>query len=136
MCFARLVPPPTYDAWQKLAGIHAIASIPLMAQEMGVLLAGSSKEEISQRELMFLQAFAQQAATAIEKAQFLAETEHRLTKGVPLASPCPYLRLFWRWNRQLTKRSIRVLNRSFMVLLCSPDHIGTVLWYPIMGNWS
>jgi signal transduction histidine kinase/GAF domain-containing protein len=86
--FRPLVPSPTCDAWQKLAGIHAIASIPLMAQErlMGILLAGSSTEEISQRELMSLQAFAQQAATAIEKAQFLAETEYRLTEVTTLYS--------------------------------------------------
>jgi len=86
--FRPLVPSPTCDAWQKLAGVYAIASIPLMAQErlMGVLLAGSSTEEISQRELMSLQAFAQQAATAIEKAQFLAETEYRLTEVTTLYS--------------------------------------------------
>jgi hypothetical protein len=35
---------------------------------------------------MFLQAFVQQAATAIEKAQFLAETEHRLTEVTALYS--------------------------------------------------
>jgi len=86
--FRPLIPLPTCKAWQELAGIHAIASIPLMAQDrlMGILLAGSLKEEIPQRELMSLQAFAQQAATAIEKAQLLAETEHRLTEVTTLYS--------------------------------------------------
>lgn len=86
--FRPMVPPLTCDACQKLSGIYAIASIPLMAQDrlMGVLLAGSFKEEISQQELMSLQAFAQQAATAIEKAQLFAETEHRLTEVTTLYS--------------------------------------------------
>lgn len=74
------------DALQKLAGIHAIASIPLLAQDrlVGVLLAGSFKGEISPRELMSLQACAQQAATAIEKAQLFAETERRLAEVTAL----------------------------------------------------
>ena len=86
--FRPMVPPLTCDACQKLSGIYAIASIPLMAQDrlMGVLLAGSFKEEIPQQELMSLQAFAQQAATAIEKAQLFAETEHRLTEVTTLYS--------------------------------------------------
>lgn len=84
--FRPLVPPLTCDALQKLSGIHAIASIPLMVQDrlVGVLLAGSSKEDISQRELMSLQAFAQQAATALEKAQLFAETERRLREVTTL----------------------------------------------------
>lgn len=86
--FRPMVPSLTCDAWQKLAGICAIASIPLVVQDrlMGVLLAGSFKEEISQRELMSLQAFAQQAATAIEKAQLFAETGRRLTEVTTLYS--------------------------------------------------
>ncbi len=86
--FRPLVPSLTCDAWQKLIGIRAIASIPLMVQDRltGVLLAGSSKEEISQQELASLQAFAQQAATAIEKAQLFAETERRLTEVTTLYS--------------------------------------------------
>ena len=80
--FRPTVPVLTCDALQKLSGIHAIASVPLMAQDrlMGVLLAGTFKEEISERELMSLQAVAQQAATAIEKAQLFAETERRLAE--------------------------------------------------------
>lgn len=78
--FRPLVPKLTCDALQKLSGVHVIASIPLIVQNhlMGVLLAGSSNEEAPQAELTSLQAFAQQAATAIEKAQLFAETERRL----------------------------------------------------------
>ncbi len=84
--FRPLVSALNCEALQKLSGIHAIASIPLKAQERltGVLLAGSAKEEISPGELMSLQAFALQAATAIEKAQLFAETKRRLTEVTTL----------------------------------------------------
>ncbi len=84
--FRPMVPVLTCDALQKLSGIHAIASVPLMVQDrlVGVLLAGAFKEEISERELLSLQAVAQQAATAIEKAQLFAETQRRLTEVTTL----------------------------------------------------
>ncbi|MFZ5915497.1 MAG: GAF domain-containing protein [Chloroflexota bacterium] len=78
--FRPLVPALTCDAVQKLAGVRAIASVPLMVQDhlVGVLLAGSALDDFSARELGMLQTFAQQAATAIEKAQLFAETARRL----------------------------------------------------------
>jgi len=84
--FRPLVPTLTCDALQKLSGVHAIASVPLMVQDhlVGVLLAGSFTDEIPARELMSLQAFAQQTATAIEKAQLFAETERRLREVTAL----------------------------------------------------
>jgi signal transduction histidine kinase/GAF domain-containing protein len=84
--FRPMVPKLTCGALQKLSGIHAIASIPLMAQDrlIGILLAGAFGQEISERELVSLQAIAQQAAAAIEKAQLFAETERRLTEVTTL----------------------------------------------------
>jgi signal transduction histidine kinase/GAF domain-containing protein len=85
--FRPLVSALTCEALQKLSGIRVVAAIPLMVQErlVGVLLAGSSEaDEISNRELASLQAFAQQAATAVEKAQLFAETERRLREVTTL----------------------------------------------------
>jgi GAF domain-containing protein len=62
---------------QQMAGVNALATVPLMAsgQLVGNFFAGSSQDSISEADVASLKAFARQAALAIENARLYAEAE-------------------------------------------------------------
>ncbi len=69
--FRPLVPQDMTDFIQRAAGIRTMATIPLLAKGrlVGNLFAGTSKDCITDKDLDSLQAFANQAAIAIENAR-------------------------------------------------------------------
>jgi len=75
--FRPAVDEETARVLQQMAGVRTLATVPLMAngQLMGNFFAGTGRDSLSQADLASLQAFARQAALAIEHARLYAEAE-------------------------------------------------------------
>jgi GAF domain-containing protein len=75
--FRPAVDEETAHVLQQMAGVRALATVPLMAngQLVGNFFAGSDRDGFSEADTASLKAFARQAALAIEHARLYAEAE-------------------------------------------------------------
>jgi GAF domain-containing protein len=77
--FRPAVDESTAQMLQEMAGVRTLATVPLMAagQLVGNFFAGSQRDSLSETEIASLQAFARQAALAIEHARLFEEERRR-----------------------------------------------------------
>jgi GAF domain-containing protein len=64
---------------QQMAGLRTLATVPLMTDGrlVGNFFAGSHQDDLSEADIASLQAFARQAALAIEHARLFEQEQHR-----------------------------------------------------------
>ncbi len=72
---------------QQMAGVRTMATVPLMAdgQLVGNFFAGSNRDNLSEAEIALLEAFARQAALAIEHARLFEQEQRRHKIAIMLA---------------------------------------------------
>lgn len=72
---------------QQMAGVHTLATVPLMVDDqlLGNFFAGSDRHSFSEADIALLQAFARQAALAIEHARLFEQEQSRQKIATMLA---------------------------------------------------